>query len=233
MDTKTRGGATTSTYSITRIQTLQNTSRCWAPWSSRDPAASSSGCVASTKILGAIGHPDLACTAARSRNTNSNYPSHRQQGNAPMTQPDQARIFDIDTATHCPGNPTRSRWLETAPVYSHGCKFPLPVAEGVAGKPGCTTFGRKPYFRYSSQGCMRTGLHPGDHQPALHRVNRGLRLGASHRSATGLTHPPRAHPGDERRELQAQTQPGERRLATSRESGRGIMFRQRRLFPLM
>ena len=39
-----------------------------------------------------------------------------------------------------------------SPVYSHGCKSPLPVAEGVAGKPSCRTLGRKPYFRYSSQG---------------------------------------------------------------------------------
>ena len=39
-----------------------------------------------------------------------------------------------------------------SPVYSHGCKSPLPVAAGVAGKPSCKTSGRKPYFRYSSQG---------------------------------------------------------------------------------
>ena len=40
-----------------------------------------------------------------------------------------------------------------SPVYSHGCKPPLPVAELVAGKPSCNPTGRKPYFRYSSQGC--------------------------------------------------------------------------------
>ena len=39
-----------------------------------------------------------------------------------------------------------------SPVYSHGCKSPLPVAEGVAGNPSCRTFGRILYFRYSSQG---------------------------------------------------------------------------------
>ena len=39
-----------------------------------------------------------------------------------------------------------------SPVYGPGCKSPLPVAEGVAGKPSCETSGRKPYFRYSSQG---------------------------------------------------------------------------------
>ena len=47
------------------------------------------------------------------------------------------------------------------------------------------------------------------------RVDRGLRLGAPHRSAAGPAHPPRPHPGDERRELQAPAQQGERRLASS------------------
>ena len=39
-----------------------------------------------------------------------------------------------------------------SPVYGHGCKSPLPVAEGAAGKPNCKTCGRILYFRYSSQG---------------------------------------------------------------------------------
>ena len=39
-------------------------------------------------------------------------------------------------------------------------------------------------------------------------------------------HPPRAHPGDERRELPPQAQQGERRLASSREAGRRITHRQ-------
>ena len=39
-----------------------------------------------------------------------------------------------------------------SPVYSHGCKSPLPVAEGVAGNSGYRTLGRILYFRYSSQG---------------------------------------------------------------------------------
>ena len=37
-------------------------------------------------------------------------------------------------------------------VYSHGCKCPPFVAEGVAGKPDLFLPGRKLYFRYSSQG---------------------------------------------------------------------------------
>ena len=44
-------------------------------------------------------------------------------------------------------------WLETGLFPATGCKFPLVVAEWVAGKPSCNTAGRKPYFRYSSQGC--------------------------------------------------------------------------------
>ena len=39
-----------------------------------------------------------------------------------------------------------------SPVYSHGCKSPLPVAERVAGKPSCRTLGRILYISYSSQG---------------------------------------------------------------------------------
>ena len=51
---------------------------------------------------------------------------------------------------------------------------PLPVAEGVAGNSGCTTPGRKPDFMYSSQGCIRVGIHPGHHTgPAPMWGNRG------------------------------------------------------------
>ena len=61
-------------------------------------------------------------------------------------------------------------------------------------------------------------------QPPLRRVDRGLRVGTPHRSAAGPLHPhpPRPHPGDERRELQAQAQPGERRLASSGRPRRRI-----------
>ena len=44
----------------------------------------------------------------------------------------------------------------------------------------------------------------------LRRMDRGLRLGAPHRRAAGPAHPPRPHPGDERRELPPQAQQGER-----------------------
>ena len=46
-----------------------------------------------------------------------------------------------------------------APWSRGGCKSPLTVAEGVAGKPGCRTLGRKSYFRHSSQGSMRVEPH--------------------------------------------------------------------------
>ena len=55
--------------------------------------------------------------------------------------------------------PTPTSVAGNSPVYSHGCKSPLPVAEGVAGKPSCITPGRKPYFRYSSQGCGEMTLY--------------------------------------------------------------------------
>ena len=58
---------------------------------------------------------------------------------------------------------------------------------------------------------LRAGLHPGHHQPALRRMDRGLRIGTPHRRAAGPAHSPRAHPGDERRELPPQAQPGDRR----------------------
>ena len=64
------------------------------------------------------------------------------------------------------------------------------------------------------------GLHPGDHQFALRRVDRGLRLGTPHRSPAGPAHPPRPHPGNERRELPAQAQPGQRRLPSLGTTGR-------------
>ena len=54
------------------------------------------------------------------------------------------------------------------------------------------------------QPALRAGLNPGDHQPSLRRVDRGLRVGEAHRGPAGPPHPPRPHPGDERRELPAQ-----------------------------
>ena len=58
------------------------------------------------------------------------------------------------------------------------------------------------------QPALRAQIHPGHHQPAFRRMDRGLRIGASHRSVAGPSHPPRPHPGDEWRELPAEAQPG-------------------------
>ena len=43
---------------------------------------------------------------------------------------------------------------------------------------------------------------------------RGVLFGTPHPRAAGPAHPPRPYPGDERRELQAQAQPGERRSSS-------------------
>ena len=70
-----------------------------------------------------------------------------------------ARPYDCGVRNASPGQTHPSDMAGNSPVYSHGCKSPLPVAEGVAGKPGGTTSGRKPYFRYSSQGCEGMTLY--------------------------------------------------------------------------
>ena len=49
-------------------------------------------------------------------------------------------------------------------------------------------------------------------------ARRGLRFGAPDRRAAGPAHPPRPHPGDERRELPTQAQQGNRRVPSSRRS---------------
>ena len=64
---------------------------------------------------------------------------------------------------------------------------------------------------------LRAWLDAGDQQTALSRVDRSVGVGTADRRAAGPPHPPRAHPGDERRELppqaeQAQTQPSTRPL---------------------
>ena len=66
------------------------------------------------------------------------------------------------------------------------------------------------------QPALRKRLRPGHHQPALRRVDHSLRLRAAHRSPAGPSHPPRPHPGDERRQLPSQGQPTGRRFPVSR-----------------
>ena len=51
------------------------------------------------------------------------------------------------------------RWLGTALFTAMAVNSSLPVAEGVAGNSGCTTGGRKPDFRYASQGLRGLTLY--------------------------------------------------------------------------
>ena len=59
-------------------------------------------------------------------------------------------------------------------------------------------------------------------QPAFRRMDRGFRLGASHRRVAGPPHPPCAHPGNERGKLPSQAQPGERYSSTPGGLGQPI-----------
>ena len=60
-----------------------------------------------------------------------------------------------------------------------------------------------------------------------------LRPQRLHRDAAGPAHPPRPHPGDERREPLPQAQPGDRHSAISRQAGQRITHRQLCPFPLL
>ena len=76
-----------------------------------------------------------------------------------------------------------------SPVYSHGCKPPLPVAEGVAGKPGCKTSGRKPILQV---------FQPGVQMDDAVRLRQGLgeRAGGQESGpAGGAAGPRRLHQG--------------------------------------
>ena len=92
-----------------------------------------------------------------------------------------------------------------------------------------STTGAELLFEVFSQ-TLRTGLRPGHHQPPLRRVDRGLRVRKTHRRAAGSLHPPRAHPGDERRELPPQGHPAQRRRVSASvgPASRRLAPRQRR-----
>ena len=72
------------------------------------------------------------------------------------------------------------------------------------------------------QPALRAGLHPGHHQSALRRMDRGVRLRTTDRCAAGPAHPPRPYPRDERRELPPQAQPRERRAPNPGGPGRRL-----------
>ena len=71
------------------------------------------------------------------------------------------------------------------------------------------------------------------HQPALRQVDRGLRLREVNRRPAGPAHPPRARPGDERRELPPRAQQGERRIPGPGCTGRFLAHRGTRSSPLV
>ena len=54
-----------------------------------------------------------------------------------------------------------------SPVTATGWKLPHLVAPGAAGNPGCKTPGRKPYFRYSSQGYRELQVIEGLHRAGV------------------------------------------------------------------
>ena len=56
------------------------------------------------------------------------------------------------------------------------------------------------------QPALRAGIDPRDHQPAVRRVDRDVRLGEADRRSAGQAHTPRPHHRDERRQLPPQTE---------------------------
>ena len=56
------------------------------------------------------------------------------------------------------------------------------------------------------QPALRAGIDPRDHQPAVRRVDRDVRLGEADRRSAGQAHTPRSHHRDERRQLPSQTE---------------------------
>ena len=62
---------------------------------------------------------------------------------------------------------------------------------------------------------IRERVGPGHNQPALRRVDRGLRLGEADRRTLGPPHSPRSHPGDEQGELPPQAEQASRHHALS------------------
>ena len=64
------------------------------------------------------------------------------------------------------------------------------------------------------------GVHPGHHQPAVRRVDGGVRLGEADRRPAGPAHPPRSHTGDERGELPPQAEQDRCRGPLCRRLGR-------------
>ena len=116
----------------------------------------------------------------------------------------------------CASSLSRQGWVN--PPVNPSPTYPEPggyICHGLAGAIPCVCNG-------GLQPALRAGLHPGHHQPAFRRVDRGVRIGTPHRRVVGPPHTPRPHPGDERRELPPPPQPAERRLPGLGRAGRPL-----------
>ena len=94
-------------------------------------------------------------------------PQPRRRGGIPS--PFARKVIRPSHGIAVPGTPARGQtrpvgMAGNSPFYSHGCKFPFPVAERVAGKPGCRTLGRILYTSYSSTPCSCVQAGP-EHLP--------------------------------------------------------------------
>ena len=68
-------------------------------------------------------------------------------------------LITVESGTPTQGQTPPAEVAGNSPIYSHGCKLPIPVAEGVAGKPSCRASGRILYISYPSQGCRWMTLY--------------------------------------------------------------------------
>ena len=96
----------------------------------------------------------------------ASYPSFQPPGGWPRVDLSTMVLLDqrpcrvvAESVGLGPGQPQPTALAGNSPVYGPGWKFPLVVAQGVAGKPGLFLPGRTVYFCHSSQGCSRMTLY--------------------------------------------------------------------------
>ena len=88
---------------------------------------------------------NLRATVADAEADNPGLPRGRGVLLGPVPQDHRPCCTIAESGAPAPATPP-GRVAGNSPVYSHGCKCPLLVAEGVAGKPVCTTLDRILYF---------------------------------------------------------------------------------------
>ena len=101
---------------------------------------------------------------------------------------------------------------ETATEFTETTLPPEPADHRRTGLRATVPYRRGTAIR-GLQPALRAGLHHGNHQPALRRMDRGVWLRTVHQGTAGPAHPPRVYSGEERRELPAQAKQGQFRLA--------------------